>query len=316
MKILFFGTNSFSKIILEGLLKENFIEVTGVVTKSDNVIFNKREPSLVKKYGLENKLLVFDPVSLKASYEEILAITKPDILITASYGNILPKSLLEKVYALNVHASLLPKYRGASPIQSAILNNDKITGCTIMKMEYKLDSGDIIKSGELVIEEDDNYSSLEEKLAYLGRDLLIDTLKEYLDKKVLLTFKQDESKVTFTHIIPGSFAKIDFHDLAINIVNKVRTLSKTPGSIIFVKNKLVKLYKVKISDIIINGEVGEILLNKKQLFIKALDFWIEILEIKESGKKEMDIVSYLNGQSLFKNKEKIDILIKGEENEK
>ena len=186
LKVVFMGTPEFSVPILESLIE--LTDVVLVVSQPDKEVGRKRvlTPSPVKKCALEHGIEVYTPKKLREEYEYILN-KKPDVIITAAYGQIVPKQML--IYpdygCINVHGSLLPKYRGASPIQSAIMNGDKITGITLMYMEEGLDTGNIIHAKEIPIEDDDTYGTLSEKLSILGRDLLVKTLPVIVEAFIL-----------------------------------------------------------------------------------------------------------------------------------
>ena len=202
IKIIFMGTSDFSAFVLEGLIKNNY-QVIGVVSQPDKVVGRKKElvktetKKVAEKYGIE----VFQPVSIRKDYQFIKD-KNPDLIITCAYGQIVPRGVLEipKYKCINVHGSLLPKLRGASPIQQAIMDDEKETGITIMEMVEKMDAGDMISSAKLKIDNEDTSKSLFLKMQVLGLDLLLDTLPKYL-KGEITPIKQDESKVTFAPLI-------------------------------------------------------------------------------------------------------------------
>jgi methionyl-tRNA formyltransferase len=299
MKIVFLGTPNFSVPILEMLIKHH--EVLLVVTQPDKMVGRKKilTPSPVKVCALTHHIDVFQPVKLRKDYQKILDLN-PDLLITAAYGQMLPKGLIEPITSINVHGSLLPKYRGGAPIQYAIFNGDQKTGISIMYMAYKMDSGDVIEQEEIVIEDSDNYASLTKKMSLVGASLLQKVLND-LSHNIVKRFPQDESKVTFAYNISYEDEAIHFHMTTKDLMNKVRGLDPEPGAHFNHLDTKIKVYKVQKSDIIIENKVpGEILQTKKHLIIKTLDGAVELLDIQVAGKKRMDVKSFLNGQSLFK----------------
>ena len=292
------GTPTFAIPILEMLHQEH--NVLLVVTQPDKAVGRKKTmtASPVKEKALSLGLPVFQPEKLKTDYQCILDL-HPDLLVTAAYGQMLPNELLTQVKAINVHGSLLPKYRGGAPIQYALFDGLKETGITIMYMAYKMDAGDIIKQKSLLIFENDNYGSLSERLSLLGKDLLREVLHE-MERNELSSFPQDESKVTYAYTLKPQDEHIHFHTTTDAILNKLRGLTPEPGATVTIKNTTLKFYRAQKSDIIDKEAVpGTILFAKKKLIIKTIDGAIEILEIQAPGKKIMSVKDFLNGQQLI-----------------
>jgi len=221
-----------------------------------------------------------------------------DLFIVAAYGQILKESLLNipKLASINIHASLLPKYRGANPIRSAILNGDTITGITIMKMVKKMDAGDIILKKEVDINDDENFQSLEKKLIDLSKDLIIETIKLFKEKKVLYT-PQDESEVSYSSKIKFEDRLIDWNNSAKDIFNKIRAFSLEPGAIakIIIDNeeKNLKILKAQIVEIKLNPKETKIEKNSLIVGCKDKSLSVEILQLQD--KRSCDIISFLNG---------------------
>lgn len=309
MKIVFMGTPLFAVEVLEMLIKEH--EVLCVVTQPDKKVGRKKilTPSLVKEVAIKHKIEVFQPDNIKKEYQKIIDL-KPDLLISAAYGQILPKALLDQVTALNVHGSLLPKYRGGAPIQYAIFNGDAQTGVTIMYMAFKMDSGPIIKQEALEIKLDDDYLSLTKRLSTLGTKLLKEVLFD-IENKNIKSLDQDESKVTFSPTLKPSDEFITFNRPTIKIINQIRGLSPEPGGYARINDSKIKIYKAQKSDIMINVDAkpGQIIMIKKKLIVKTLDDAIEILLIQAPGKKMMETKDFLNGQNIMK----LDDVFKGED---
>ncbi|HHW79684.1 MAG TPA: methionyl-tRNA formyltransferase, partial [Acholeplasmataceae bacterium] len=247
MKIVFMGTPEFAIPSLDSLIKNNF-EVILVVTQPDRYQGRKRNIiySPVKKYALDNNLAIIQPVKIKESVDFIIE-QKPDLIITAAYGQILPRKLLDNVKAINVHGSLLPKYRGGAPIQYSLFDGLEETGVTIMDMAYKMDSGDIIKQGIVKIDELDNYGTLSDKLASLGAKLLIDVLNNNYPR-----IKQDENLVTFAYTLKRSDEFLDFNNSSGDNINRLRGLLPNIGASFEINDTILKIYNAKNSDIISN----------------------------------------------------------------
>jgi len=308
MKVVFLGTPIFSVPTLEMLIEDH--EVLLVVTQPDKPVGRKKilTPSPVKELALKHGIEVFQPEKLRKDYQKILDLN-PDVLITAAYGQMLPKGLIEHVMSINVHGSLLPKYRGGAPIQYSIFNGDSETGISIMYMAYKMDSGDVIKQEAIPILEEDNYETLTQKLSVLGAKLLKQVLIDIQNRK-FDRFSQDELLVTFAYTIKYEDEAINFNMNANDIINKIKGLYSEPGAHFTYQGQDIKVYQAKKSDIIEkNALPGQIINTKKHLIIQANDQAIEIVELQVPGKKRMLAQSFLNGQSLF---EKGEIIKDGE----
>jgi methionyl-tRNA formyltransferase len=308
MNIVFMGTPEFACPILEMLHQHH--NVLLVVTQPDKPFGRKKilTPSPIKSLATQLGLHIFQPEKLKEDYLKIIEL-KPDLIITAAYGQMLPKELIDQIVAINVHGSLLPEYRGGAPIQYALFDGKKETGITIMYMAYKMDSGDIIKQESIPIDFEDNYQTLSHKLSLLGAKLLVEVLKEYALGKVKST-PQDPSQVTFAYTLKYSDEKLSFHWTTEKIINRIRGLSPEPGAYAMLHGQTIKFYHARKSDIIIDSSIkpGTILKVKKELLIKTLDGVIEILEILVPGKKKMAVKDFLNGQNIIKEN---DVFIEG-----
>jgi methionyl-tRNA formyltransferase len=226
------------------MLIEN-TNVVGVVTQPDKEVGRKKVLTAcpVKKVALEHGIRVISPIKIKDDYEEILSLD-PDIIVTCAYGQIIPEEVIyfPKYDTVNVHASLLPKYRGGAPIHRAILNGEKKTGITIMYMAPGMDDGDIISQEKISIGENETLGELHDKLSVLGSKLLMKTLPSIINgtnKRI----KQDEEKVSLAKIIKKEDEILDFNDKVENVHNKIRGLSPFPGSYALLDGKRVKFYK-------------------------------------------------------------------------
>lgn len=299
MRIVFMGTPEFSVPILESLI-ENY-EVVLVVTQPDKLVGRKKqlEETPVKKCALKHNIPVFQPTAIKEDYEPIIK-ANPDIIITAAFGQFIPKIVLDfaPYKAINVHGSLLPKYRGGSPIQSAIIKGEEETGITIMYMASKMDAGDIIVQKSLPITDSDDNGTMFSKLSLLGRDLLLETLP-LIFAKTNQRIPQDETKVTYAYNISHEEQFIDWNKTSKEISNLVRGLAPNPSALTSVDEVIYKIFKVEIVDYQGDEECGTILDLNKKILVKTLDGAISIEELQQSGKNKMDVKSYLNGQKIL-----------------
>ena len=297
MKIVFMGTPTFSVPILEALIEK--YDVIGVVTQPDKMVGRKRElvMSPVKECAIKHNIPVFQPVKIRNEYEEIMALN-PDLIVTAAYGQIVGMKLLNspKYRSINVHASLLPKYRGGAPIHEAIRNGEKETGVTIMYMEKQMDAGDILASRSIPILDNDNCGTMFEKLSYLGRDLLMETIPLLIENKIT-PIKQDESKVTFAYNISKEDELLDFNKTSKQLFNQIRAFNPNPGSYMMLGEEPLKIYDSRVSEKTHHKEVGKIIeVGKKTFFISCGENTVlEVLEVCPFGKKRMKSVDFING---------------------
>ena len=299
MLIVFMGTPDFSVKVLEGILEK--YEVCLVVTQPDKLVGRKQviEYSPVKKCALEHGIEVFQPTKIKDDYKAVLD-AKPDIIITAAFGQFIPNVVLEcpKLGCINVHGSLLPKYRGGSPIQTAIVKGEKETGITIMYMASKMDSGDIIAQRKLEILESDNNGTLFEKMSVLGRDLLLEVLPSIFDG-TNPRIPQDESEVTYAYNISHADQFINWNMSADEVVNLVRGLAPNPTALTSINGTIIKIYEAKkVSDEVL-GKAGEVIKTSKELLVGCGSGVISILTLQQAGKNKMDAKSFLNGQKIL-----------------
>ncbi|MBR0039107.1 MAG: methionyl-tRNA formyltransferase [Lachnospiraceae bacterium] len=304
MRIIFMGTPDFSVPTLEKLYSDSEIEISYVVTKADTKSNRGQKINFsdVKKKAMELGIDVLQPISIKDDREVIekLKEAKPDFIIVVAYGQILSKEILDipKYACINGHASLLPKYRGASPIQSAILNGDKVTGTTSMLMDVGLDTGDMLLQKEITIDKKETSDSLFEKLSYLTADVILDTINNFDN---INSIKQDDSLATKSVIIKKEFGKIDFkNETKTEIDRKIRAYTSWPSAFIEIEGVQYKIWDTNILDGDIDytlatkfGEYIYILDNK--LYARCKDGFIEILELQKSGKNRMKSKDFING---------------------
>lgn len=299
--IVFMGTPEFAVPILQSLIDNPEYDVQAVLTQPDHHIGRKRtlHQSPVKELAEQYNIEVLQPAKLSKSPEmEKIISLQPDLMITAAYGQFLPTKLLAaaKIAAINVHGSLLPKYRGGAPIQYSIINGDKETGVSIMYMVKKMDAGDIISQRSIPIEDTDNSGTMFKKLSLLGRDLLLETLPKLISGDVN-PVAQDPDKVVFSPNITSEQEQIDFRLPARLIDAKVRGLRPAPLGNMVIDGLRTKIYDVTPLEEKTDLEPGKVVrVTKHQLVIAAGDrTTYQINKLKPAGKKAMDITSYLNG---------------------
>ncbi len=292
--VVFMGTPDFAVPVLEMLIEKT--NVVMVVTQPDKMVGRKKELvySPVKKVAMEHKIPVFQPIRIRKDYEELKKLDI-DLIVTCAYGQIIPKEVLNmpKKGCVNVHASILPKYRGAAPIQWAIMNGDKKTGVTIMYMDEGMDTGDIIKISEIPINDDDNVGTMHEKLAILGRDTLASVL-DNLFNGIVIGIKQTDD-YTLAPMIKREDERINFKDTGENIINKIRALNPWPLANIVIDGREIKVITAEFTSKK-GANAGRIMeVSKDSLGIGCKDGIIYLKKIKPNGKKEMDISSFVNG---------------------
>ncbi|MCC4439441.1 methionyl-tRNA formyltransferase [Limosilactobacillus reuteri] len=299
--VVFMGTPEFAVPILQSLIDNPEYNIQAVLTQPDHHIGRKRtlHQSPVKELAEQYNIEVLQPAKLSKSPEmEKIINLQPDLMITAAYGQFLPTKLLAaaKIAAINVHGSLLPKYRGGAPIQYSIINDDKETGVSIMYMVKKMDAGDIISQRSIPIEDTDDSGTMFKKLSLLGRDLLLETLPKLISGDVN-PVAQDPDKVVFSPNITSEQEQIDFRLPARLIDAKVRGLRPAPLGNMIIDGLRTKIYDVTPLEEKTDLEPGKVVrVTKHQLVIAAGDgTTYQINKLKPAGKKAMDITSYLNG---------------------
>lgn len=311
MRIVFMGTPDFAKESLEALYNANH-EIVAVVTNPDRPKGRgmKMIATPVKEFAESKNLQVFQPERIRNNEAIINKIKElaPDVICVVAYGKILPEDILEipRLGCINVHGSLLPKYRGAAPIQWAVLNGDKTTGITTMYMDKGMDTGDMILQEEVEIEENETTGELWNKLAKLGAKLLVETLEKIEDGTAPRT-KQNDSEATIAPMLEKEMAKIDWENkTAEEIKNLVRGLNPIMGAYSFLNGKKIKFWKVEASDSEANSKnqkPGTVLVSdsKKGLYIQTKKGVLSILEIQGENAKRMPIQDFLRGNKIKEN---------------
>ncbi|MDA1061034.1 MAG: methionyl-tRNA formyltransferase [bacterium] len=296
MKIVFFGTPDFATPFLE-VLHNAGIEILSVVTQPNKAIGKSKtlSPTPVKKLAMELGLKVLQPSS-KEELKDDLEGFQADFFVIIAYGMILPKEVLKmpKIACINIHASLLPKYRGASPIQEALLNGETETGISIMKMDEKLDHGPIYLVKRINVNEKDNLQSLKEKIANVGKDILVPALEDINDG-ILIAIPQDEKdqKPSYCTKVSKEDGLIDFKKSAKEIRNMIRAYTPWPGVYTKFNDKNLKILESEISARQLKP--GEFRLENKVLEIGTNEGSLVPKKVQLEGKREMDIADFING---------------------
>lgn len=298
MKIIFMGTPNFAVPSLEALNEK--YEVVLVVSQPAKPEGRKgilKNPPVALK-ALELGIQLFQPEHIKNEYEYFKNI-KADMIVTAAYGQFIPTKILNLYKkCINVHGSLLPHHRGGAPIQRAIINGDKKTGVTIMEMVKKMDAGRMYASSEIPILDSDNNSSLFEKLAIIGKNLLMENIEEIYNGKNE-GIMQNEEEATISPNIAPEEEKINFNIDARKVFNLIRGLSDEPGAYCEYNGQRIKIYKASIEKNDSDASPGTIINIKKRLIVKCKTDAISILELQIPGKKRMNVKDFLNGQKLL-----------------
>ena len=299
--IVFMGTPDFAVPILQSLIDAPEYDVQAVLTQPDHRIGRKHvlHASPVKQLAVKYDIPVLQPAKLNKSPEmEQIIELQPDLMITAAYGQFLPTKLLDaaKIAAINVHGSLLPKYRGGAPIQYSIINGDAETGVSIMYMVKKMDAGDVIAQRAIPIEKGDDAGTMFQKLSILGRDLLLETLPKLIAGDVH-PVAQDPDKVVFSPNISSEQERIDYRMTAQQIDDKVRGLRPAPLGNMILDGLRTKIYDVTPLDETTDLPAGQVVrATKHQLVLAAgQGTTYQINKLKPAGKQAMDITAYLNG---------------------
>ena len=305
MNIIFMGTPDFSVPVLQTLIDSPY-KIVAVVTQPDRPVGRKKimTPPPVKRLAEEGNLVVLQPEKVRRpeAVEEVLSY-QPDLLVTCAYGQILPESLLNapKYGAINVHASLLPEYRGAAPIHKSIMDGKSETGITIMYMVKALDAGDILTQTKVPIEIKDTVGTLHDKLAEAGARLLIETIPDLIEGKVT-PVPQDESKVTYVSTLSREDEKINWNQPGESIYNHIRGMDPFPAAFTVYQKKPLKLWKALMVDGEGHGAPGTVLKTEVDGFIvKTGDkTGIKVIECQPSGKKRMAASDFLRGAAMNK----------------
>ena len=304
MKIVFMGTPDFSVPCLRALIDSKH-EVVGVICQPDKPVGRKQilTPPPVKTEALAHDLRVLQPATLRnGAGRAILEELQPDLVIVVAYGKILPPDFLAypKYGCVNVHASLLPRYRGASPIHWAILNGDSETGVTTMQMDEGMDTGDILLVKKVPIGPDDTAEALFETLSGVGAEAMLETI-EAVEAGTLHPVKQDNSQAVNVGLLTKQLGEIDWSKPALQIHNQIRGLYSWPGAYTYWNGTVLKIHKARLSEQSTSKAPGTVVQTKGGLLIACGDGGcLELLEVQLAGKKRMDAAAFLNGSGLVK----------------
>jgi methionyl-tRNA formyltransferase len=303
LKIIFIGTPDFGIASLDKLNADKHFNIIGVVTQPDKKIGRKQllTPPPIKQRAIELNLPVFQPKNI-AEFESEMIELKPDLAIVIAYAQIIPSSILSipKFGFINVHGSLLPKYRGAACIQSSILNNDNETGISIMKMDKNLDTGPIIAQAKLLINDNDTTEMLYAKLSKIGAELLIPSIKDYCEN-IIQPIAQNNALATYVKTLKKSDGHIDWKKSSNELERFVRAMSSWPGAFAYFPlpdNKLQTIKIIKTATVVLsdnNYQPGEIFKQSNKLFIKCGQGALQILEVQLAGKKAISGEDFLKG---------------------
>ena len=297
LNLLFMGTPEISAYVFEQMILDGY-HFVGLVAQPDHPVGRKgiieKVPTkiIAEKYNIP----VFQPIKIRKDFS-FMDNLKVDLVITLAYGQIVPQGFLDipRFGCLNLHGSLLPKLRGASPVQTALINNEKVTGVTLMEMVAAMDAGMMYGKKEVIIEEDDNATSLFKKISEAAKDLVLELLPKYVNGE-LEGIPQDENEVTFCSLIKPEQEKLDLSKDILEVYGYIRGLSDEPGAYLYLDNQKLKIFKAKIANDLVTAEVGTIVqADKRGLLLQCQNGQLAILELQKEGKKRMDYKAFING---------------------
>lgn len=294
-KILFMGTPDIARDCLEQLIKDGW-NIAGAFTREDKPVGRKQimTAPAVKQLALEHGIPVYQPKTLKGEYSDVIAQINPDMIVVVAYGRILPKAVIDipKFGCLNLHVSLLPKYRGSAPIQWSLINGDDRTGVTVMHIDEGLDTGDIIDVLPIDIDPDENSEELFDKVAKKGKVFLSEVMEKVIDGSYTRT-PQDHSKATYAPPLTKEMALFDFNTDALTLHNKIRGQNPWPSAHFVFEGKKVKVLRAKISEK--KGKPGEIL-STKPLVVAAKEKSLQLITVQPEGGKAMEGTAWAAGR--------------------
>lgn len=294
------GTPDFAVLPLKKIVDSGEYEVIACVTNKDKPIGRKQviTPPPVKTEAEKYGIPVFQYDKIRVEGVEDLKRLNPDIMITCAFGQILSQEILDipRLGVINIHASLLPKYRGASPINYAILNGEKETGVTIMKTDIGIDTGDVICFEKTEIKDGETAGELFDRLSIIGSDAILKALK-IIESGNCTLIKQDESKATYTKMLKKEDALLDFNLTAEELVNKIRAFNPSPVAYTFINGEQIKIYSAVKSEG--NGKIGEII-DEKNFTVACKNGAVKILSLQKAGGKKMDAETFLRGNKIVK----------------
>ena len=303
MRIIYMGTPDFAVATLEALVGSEH-EVAAVFTQPDKPKGRgmKLTPPPVKELALKHGIKVFQPQSLKKDADEYINAIKelaPDVIVVAAYGKILPKEILDipRYGCVNVHGSLLPKYRGAAPIQWAVLNGDEVTGITTMLMSEGLDTGDILLKSETKIGENETAAELFDRLSVMGAELLLDTLNRLKDGDITPT-AQDEENASYAKMLSKDMCSIDFSKDAYSVHKQICGLSDWPCATTELFGKRLKVYRSEVTDIDTRDIPNGSIIDEKRFVVACADKAVRLVTVQQEGLRKMDSEDFLRGRRI------------------
>jgi len=301
LRIIFMGTPDFSNQVLLKLI-ENEYPIISVYTQPDKKVGRKQDwqKSPVKITAEKNAIPVFQPLKMREEIENIKS-QNPDLIIVAAYGKIIPQEILDisKFQCINIHPSLLPKYRGASPLQNTLLNGEKETGTTIMLMSAEVDAGDILAQEKTEVLPKEKLPEFSERMADLSAKLLVKILPDWLEGKIIPQ-KQDAAQASFCQMLQKEAGQINWNDSAESIFNRYRAFYPWPGIFTFWNEQRLKINEIELTDK--NNpakKVGEIFEEDNKVYVQTKKGVLGLKKIQLEGKREMEIKGFLNGYPLF-----------------
>lgn len=303
MKIVFMGTPEFAVPTLEALIEKH--NVAAVVTQPDKPKGRGKKMifSAVKEKAVENNIKVYQPTKVRnGEFVEILKEYEPDVIVVVAFGQILSEDILNipKYGCINVHGSILPKYRGAAPIQWSIINGEEFGGVTTMYMAKGLDSGDMILKAEEKIKDDDTYGTLYDRLSYIGADLLIKTL-DLIERGKVVRVPQNDDDATLAPMITRDMEHIDWDNTSENVVNLIKGLNPQPVSYTMYNDEKLKIWFAEVEKTEYSGEIGEIVdVRKKDFVVKTKKGAVAVKEVQAQGGKKMTADAYMRGHTIEK----------------
>ncbi len=299
LRVVFMGTPDFAATILNRIIASGH-EVIAVVTQPDKEKGRGKalSTSPVKELALEHQLPVYQPAKVREEgFIQTIRSLDPQVMIVAAFGQILPKALLDisPYGCINVHGSLLPKYRGAAPIQYSIIDGEKETGITIMYMDAGIDTGDMILQGKTEISEEETGGSLHDKLALLGADLLMEALNQIQEGKIK-RIPQDHEKATYVKVLNKEMGKIDFEKSAVQIERLIRGLNPWPSAYTSLDGKMLKIWEARAEEADTDARPGEIIEVRKDAIVTATGNGLLVIkQLQQEGKKRMAADAFLRG---------------------
>lgn len=299
MRIVYLGTPDFAVLPLKTIFESGKYDIVGVVSNKDKPVGRKKILTAppVKQYAESVNLTVFQYDKIKDEGVQDLMALKPDLMITCAFGQILSQEILDipRLGVINIHASLLPKYRGASPIHYAILNGEKETGITIMKTDIGIDTGDILLKNSLDILPNETCGELFDRLSVLGAKSIMQALTEIENGTATFT-KQQEDLATLTKMVKKEHAKIDWTKTNIEVFNQIRAFNPAPIAFTVLKGEMFKIYSATLSDL--SGECGEVINNDNKLVVACGKGAVSLEKVQKAGGNAMSITDFLRGNKI------------------